>query len=327
MGITRERLRKFGTQALAISLIGLSSFVKGQWTKDTQAMILELMRDDFEIPEYSCLTKRVLFWKHVFGFLNDHESIVYDPDSFFIFHRFHHPSERDATETKKKNLDLVKKTLSQWHQAPLPEKKFPRSHPLWWVRQQRLAGKDLSLQLKKLRVQKGFKQSIRTWSQRSLRYLPDILVKIKRKKLPKTLAFIPFIESNYNHKAHSRKGAKGLWQIMPQTSQSYYTQDLSGTPEIASEIALEELEKNYRLLKRWPLAITAYNTGRHRLEREIKKNQSHDFCQLLLDPHDPQFGFDGQNFYAELLAVKKVMVGYWAQEMQRERLMSSAQKI
>ena len=41
------------------------------------------------------------------------------------------------------------------------------------------------------------------------------------RNMPGEIALIPFIESNYDPYAYSRKGASGIWQIMPATASSF----------------------------------------------------------------------------------------------------------
>ena len=74
-------------------------------------------------------------------------------------------------------------------------------------------------------------------------------------------------ESNFNHKAVSRKGAKGLMQLMPTTASSLEVQD-SFHPENNIEGGVRYL--NY-LLKYFngslPLALAAYNAGENAVIR------------------------------------------------------------
>jgi membrane-bound lytic murein transglycosylase D len=272
------------------------------------------MLDDFELPLYPCLEEKVDFWQKIFASVRDHQLVVFDPDSNFIMGKF-----RSRGRENPLILSYLKTALERWHARPLPDRKYAPHHPLFWVREQRLSGRDLRQQLEKLRIQRGFQETLQLWHQRSLKYLPEIVKKLKDRGMPKTLAFLPFIESGFDPQAHSRAGAKGIWQLMEETMKSYYTVDLRHSFAIATDVALDELSKNYDLLKRWPLAITAYNSGRHRVARVVDKIGTRDFCSFLKNHEDPAFGFDGQNFYAELLAIRRVMITLWAKELQKRR--------
>jgi hypothetical protein len=73
------------------------------------------------------------------------------------------------------------------------------------------------------------------------------------------------VESNYQHRARSRKGARGLMQIMPSTARRYGVSNLYD-PASNIEVGTRHLRL---LLDRFPLrlALAAYNAGESAVER------------------------------------------------------------
>jgi hypothetical protein len=73
------------------------------------------------------------------------------------------------------------------------------------------------------------------------------------------------IESGYNERARSPKGAMGLMQLMPETAQRYAVSD-PYNPKANIEAGISHLKS---LLERFPLALAlaAYNAGESAVER------------------------------------------------------------
>src|SRR5687767_10658735 len=98
--------------------------------------------------------------------------------------------------------------------------------------------------------------------------------------LPVELTRLPFIESSFNVKAYSHVGAAGIWQVMPSSARLYMrlndTVDDRRDPWFSTEAAARHLADDYRLLKSWPLAITAYNFGRNGMARAAATVGSRD---------------------------------------------------
>jgi soluble lytic murein transglycosylase-like protein len=67
------------------------------------------------------------------------------------------------------------------------------------------------------------------------------------------------VESAYQQRARSRKGAVGLMQLMPETARQYAVAD-PFDPTSNIEAGIKHLKS---LLERWPreLALAAYNAG------------------------------------------------------------------
>ena len=50
-----------------------------------------------------------------------------------------------------------------------------------------------------------------------------MIKKLKARGLPTDLAYLPHLESGFNNRAHSKVGARGLWQLMPATAKQHMT--------------------------------------------------------------------------------------------------------
>lgn len=111
-------------------------------------------------------------------------------------------------------------------------------------------------------------------------HLNYISEQVEKRKLPRELALLPMLESNYQQNAVSHAGAVGLWQFMPATGKQYGLKQTAGSDErkdvkASTKAALTYLEYLHKKFNRdWALALAAYNAGEGTVERAIKKNKS-----------------------------------------------------
>lgn len=159
-----------------------------------------------------------------------------------------------------------------------------------------------------IRCQRGI--DLQPSFERSRAYIDMVQTVLKRKGLPPDLAFLPYLESGYNVKAHSRAGARGIWQLMPPTARlmglrvSRY-QDERTDAVRATHAAAEHLRELYRDIGDWPLAITGYNYGPNGMARAIKLH-GRDYLTVRQRHKSPLFGFAARNYYPSFLAVRNV---------------------
>ncbi|HUJ12317.1 MAG TPA: lytic transglycosylase domain-containing protein [Thermoanaerobaculia bacterium] len=104
--------------------------------------------------------------------------------------------------------------------------------------------------------------------------------------LPKALAYLPVIESAYSETMTSRAGARGMWQIMPETARDYGLRinkwiDERCDPDASTRAAAAYLRDLYNDFHDWPLAIAAYNAGAARIHRALDETHSTTFWELL----------------------------------------------
>lgn len=160
-----------------------------------------------------------------------------------------------------------------------------------------------------LRAQTGQKNFIREGVIRSLPYQKFIRQYFVDHKIPAELFSIPFLESSFNPKAQSKVNALGVWQFMPLIA-SYYVPktpntDYRSNVGVASLSAGFLLSENYKIMKSWDLAVTAYNSGTKHLvktKRELKADKI-DLEKVIKHSDSQHFGFASKNFYSEFLAL------------------------
>ncbi len=94
--------------------------------------------------------------------------------------------------------------------------------------------------------------------------------------LPEDLAWVAAIESGFDPRAVSPKGAAGLWQFMPETGQSYglyqspYLDDRMNLVS-STRAAVTHLRDLYERFGRWDLALASYNMGYDGVLRAMEK--------------------------------------------------------
>jgi soluble lytic murein transglycosylase-like protein len=103
--------------------------------------------------------------------------------------------------------------------------------------------------------------------------------------IPSELAAVVLVESGGDPMALSPKGARGLWQLMPETARRYglivdNTQDDRLDIEKSTHVAARYLSDLYSEFGSWQLALAAYNTGEQNLQHAIDRSRSTDFNVL-----------------------------------------------
>jgi len=128
--------------------------------------------------------------------------------------------------------------------------------------------------------------------------------------LPYELTYLPHVESSFRPDALSRSGAAGIWQFTRATAHNYLrlTVDVDERwdPVESTRAAARLLKRNYRSLKSWPLAITAYNHGLQGMRLAVRRTGTTRLEKLIDRYKGKSFGFASKNFYAEFLAAREV---------------------
>lgn len=110
-------------------------------------------------------------------------------------------------------------------------------------------------------------------------HMDYIVEQVEKRNMPKELAFLPVLESNFKQNAISYKGAVGLWQFMPATGKQYGLKQNAGLDErrdvkASTKAALTYLDYLHKKFDRdWMLALAAYNAGEGTVDRAIKRNK------------------------------------------------------
>ncbi|OPZ70473.1 MAG: Membrane-bound lytic murein transglycosylase D precursor [bacterium ADurb.Bin478] len=165
-----------------------------------------------------------------------------------------------------------------------------------------------------IHAQAGLRSLYQSGLQRSGRYLTEIKKIFRHYGLPEDLAYLPHVESAYNHRAYSKVGAAGMWQFTGSTGRLYlrvnYSLDERYDPWLSTDAAARLLRHNYEYLGTWPLALTAYNHGAGGMKK-AKTLLGTDNLEEIIKRYDGRaFGFASKNFYAEFIAAVQVAKNY-----------------
>ncbi|MDP4262279.1 MAG: lytic transglycosylase domain-containing protein [Bacteroidota bacterium] len=103
--------------------------------------------------------------------------------------------------------------------------------------------------------------------------------------LPVELKYLAVIESELNTKARSHVGARGAWQLMPETARDLSLKITSKYDERlhfykSTVAAAKYIRDLYRIFDDWLLVIAAYNGGPGKVFDAMKKSGSRDFWKL-----------------------------------------------
>ena len=103
--------------------------------------------------------------------------------------------------------------------------------------------------------------------------------------VPPELLAVMLVESGGRALALSPKGARGPWQLMPDTARRYglrvdQIQDDRIDLFKATDAAAQYLRDLYGQFGDWKLALAAYNTGEMNVQSAIQRAGSQDFYQL-----------------------------------------------
>lgn len=114
--------------------------------------------------------------------------------------------------------------------------------------------------------------------------MPLLKAAFDAEKVPPELAWIAEVESNLNPTARSPAGAKGLFQLMPETARSLglstLLPDERTDPQKSARAAAHYLHSLLAKFGSWPLALAAYNAGEGRVSRDLASRGATDFAGI-----------------------------------------------
>ena len=262
------------------------------------------------------LEEQVLFWRDVFSLYQSNQVVVHDSKNIRLVWKVldvsRFPETVKGKRQKKrylgKSIKDLKKRLKRLRLDPKArDKEDERILALVRDNPEYLIGA-----LKHIRKQRGLADEFRRGFERRKKIRTTVRAFLQAEGLPLELDALPFVESMYNPKAKSHVGAAGIWQFM-RTTASWLGLKVSRRVDErlnitkATKAAAKLLKKNYKKLKKWPLAITAYNHGQNGMRRAVEKTGSTDLVKIIATYKKQTWGFASKNFYAEFLAALSVM--------------------
>ena len=117
---------------------------------------------------------------------------------------------------------------------------------------------------------------------RAAALLPRLRAAFVAEGVPPELAWIAEAESSLNPAARSPAGAKGLFQLMPDTAKAMglgtFLPDERADPDKSARAAARYLKSLHDKFGSWPLAFAAYNAGEGRVRRALTAKGATDFA-------------------------------------------------
>lgn len=289
------------------------------------------VNDKFKIaPFFKSSTQ---FWFLVYTQFESSHVVIHDREDLSIIYKVLDFSSLHKKGLSKNTTYILQHKLSDEKLAEFkkdfeelakdPYSLSPRAKNIYRV----LRGAGITLPIKKsdrsilftklkhnLRTQTGQKNFIRDGVIRFLPYQKFLESHFTNKKLPKELLAIPFLESSFNPRAHSRVNALGVWQFMPLIA-SYFVPKRSTLTDYRSNVGVSSvaasflMAENYQILRSWDLAVTAYNSGtKHLVKTKRSLNVPNVDLEMVIKNSDSEhFGFASKNFFSEFLALVHVL--------------------
>ena len=279
--------------------------------------------DSSKFPLAGTLEPNVRFWTTVYSTHDSHRVLLHDERYLDIVY-----AVIDFSRLEAADLPAIRKRARRREEMRHLENKYSsilralaagrpsRAHAADRERVERLFARipggteKYTAAISRLRTQTCLRDKFAEGLGRSGLYMKEFERIFTSQQLPIELTRLPFVESLFQTNARSAASAGGLWQFVPSTARSY----LDMTPEVderydpfkAAVAAARLLAENYRSLKSWPLAITAYNHGRGGMRRAVRKTGTQDLGIIVQKYRSRTFGFASRNFYSEFLAAGTV---------------------
>jgi membrane-bound lytic murein transglycosylase D len=276
------------------------------------------LAEEFKIPKG--MEERVAFWldiysrydsKHYVIHHREYPWIVFDTiDSTDIF------KQKRVTWLNRKDADTLAAARKEAVLATLKMLQVRSNYDALPPEEARIFAllKDVPGTRKKVfreaiaatRIQLGQKDMFEMGLVRSAPFIPMMEKIFEEKGLPRELVRIPLVESSFNIEARSRVGASGAWQIMPSQGRKAMLIDTSiderNSPLKATQFAAFLLKQNIKILKNWPLSVTAWNHGTGSLLKAVRVLKTSELQQIIERNSSKSFQFASSNFYACFLA-------------------------
>ncbi len=162
------------------------------------------------------------------------------------------------------------------------------------------------------------RMSTRAAPARAAEYLPAARAAFAAEGVPEALVWLAETESSFNPRARSPAGARGLFQLMPETARSLglslFPFDQRTNPERSARAAALYLKNLHGRFGDWPLALAAYNAGQGRVARTLKAHGATDFAGIA--DHLPA---ETRLYVPKVLATVNVRAGVTPEQLEAPR--------
>lgn len=140
---------------------------------------------------------------------------------------------------------------------------------------------------------KSWKNSSRALFAKAQKWFPVIEPILKQEKVPDDFKYVAVIESHLSN-VISPMGAGGFWQLMPGTAQNYglivnNEVDERYDVEKATRVACRHFKDAYKYFNNWTLSAAAYNVGIGGIQNALKKQNTDNYYDLLLNRETGSF--------------------------------------
>jgi len=141
---------------------------------------------------------------------------------------------------------------------------------------------------------------------RANRFFPIIEPILKKHDIPEDFKYLALIESGLMPRSVSPAGASGIWQFMRATAREYGLEvnrevDERYNIEKATVAACKYFKKAYNHYGSWTLTAAAYNAGRSGINKQLTRQQTDNYYDLLLGEETGRYVF-------RIIAVKEILL-------------------
>lgn len=140
---------------------------------------------------------------------------------------------------------------------------------------------------------KSWKRSSLVLFYKAQKWFPVIEPILKKEGVPDDFKYVAVIESHLSN-VISPMGAAGFWQLMPVTAKNYGLEvneevDERFDPEKSTYAACMHFKDSYKYFKNWTLSAAAYNVGIGGIQNALKKQNTNNYYDLLLNKETGSF--------------------------------------
>ncbi len=261
----------------------------------------------FKIPPG--LGPQVEFWKKIYTQYSTHHAVIHDMQNLNVIYEVVYLGKRVLSSRARnrkvypyiqKYKKILKKIARTKNKSKLSKEE---------KRVANLVGSNYRRAARNIRIQLGQMDRFKRGLKLSGRYMESIRKVFREVGVPEQLTALPHVESSFQLGAYSSAGAAGIWQFTRSTGRLFlkvgYTVDERLDPILSARAAAKLLKSNYKQVKSWPLAVTAYNHGINGMKR-AKRKFGDNIGKIVRHYRSRTFGFASRNFYAEFLAALQV---------------------